>query len=286
MNTEKQYHGSYRGAGESMLSPKRPPHTKKKGPNPMLLRVLRAMILVVGGLILALGLVISILPLFRVSLVEAEGNSYYTVEQLMQAAGIEEGDEIFGVDLNAALNGIFKNCPYVEKCSIAISSPVSLKISVTEKTDVMYTEHNGSYISFEYVAKDASFRVLEKGVEKAALKPFLLVELPAIVSCDVGKKIRFEKTNTDVSYMKTLVDALEKKGMLSSIVSVDLSSINNLSFVTESGCTVKLGTLDELDRKLTKVEELLLQRPDATVVNVQNPNSPTVQPAESGTPEE
>jgi len=77
--------------------------------------------------------------------------------------------------------------------------------------------------------------------------------------------------------MKTLVDALEENVGVEKIASVDLSAISNLSYVTESGCTVKLGTLNDLNKKLQKAEELLAGDADATVIDVQNPNSPTVQ---------
>ncbi|MBQ8311515.1 MAG: FtsQ-type POTRA domain-containing protein [Clostridia bacterium] len=277
MNTEKQYNGSFRGPGEDMLSPKRPPHTKRKAPNPMLLRVLRAAMLCVGGLILVLGLVVSVLPLFRIQNVESEGNSYYTTAQLMEAAEIGQGDEVFGVDLNAALKNIFDRCPYVEKCSVGISSPISVKITVQEKQGVMYAAVGGEYVTFEYVAKDASFRVLEKRADTEGMEPFLRVELPQVTSAEVGKKIRFASSDSDLSYTKVLTDALRENGIMERVASVDFSSISNLSYRLENGCTVKLGTMNDLDKKLKKAEALLAENADATVVDVQNPNSPTVQ---------
>lgn len=277
MNTERQYNGSFRGPGEDMLSPKRPPHTKRKAPNPMLLRVLRAAILGACGMILLLALVVSILPMFRIQTVESEGNSYYTTEQLMQAAGIKKGNEIFGLDLDHALQSIFEGCPYVEKCSVGITSPVSVKISVSEKTDVMYTKLDGKYVSMEYNAKDASMRVLEVREDEEALLPFLSVSLPEIESAVVGNRILFADDD-DIAYVQALTDALEEHKVLARVRHLDAEDVTRLAYTLEDGRTVKLGTLDQLDEKIELAEQMLAnpENADGVTFNVSNPDKPTV----------
>ena len=78
MNTETRTTAQTRPQGNAMLSPNRPPHAGKKKPNPALLRLLRMAMLIAGGLILLFGLLLLVLPMFRVQGIEVSGNSFYS----------------------------------------------------------------------------------------------------------------------------------------------------------------------------------------------------------------
>ena len=285
MNTDQKYKGyagAVRSPGEDMLSPKRPPHMKKKGPSPMALRILRAMMIGFGGMILLLSLVLCILPLFRAQTGEVVGNSYYSAEDIMEAAEISVGDEVFAVDLNGALQRLIERCPYLDSCKVEISSPSSLKITVFENSGVMYTEYGEGYVSFEYSEKHGEFFAIEVCEDDVALKPFLRVRLPKLSYAAEGKRLRFANSSLDVTYVKTLIDALEAKGMLDDVRSVDAEDISMLSYTLESGCRIKLGTMDEMTKKLDEVQRQLSLEGNGgvTQIDVTNPHKPTVSTAQ------
>ena len=281
MNTDKKfngYNGGVRGPGEDMLSPKRPPHTKKRGPSPRLLRVLRAMIACLCCMVLVLSLAVCILPLFRIQSMESAGNAYYSAERLIEASGVRVGDEVFGVDLNEALNRVIDQCPYVESCTVEISSPVSLRITVREKSGVMYTDYGDGFVSFEYSKKTDSFYAIEVCKDDATLKPFLYVRLPSVTFAEAGKRLRFDSSSFEISYVMTLTEALENRGILSRVSALDVKDISMISYTLESGCEIRVGTMDDLGKKLDEAERqlALAENKNAVQINVSNPQKPTV----------
>ena len=143
---------------------------------------------------------------------------------------------------------------------------------------VMYSAYKDGYVSFEYSKKDASFRVLDVCEDKDALEPFLQVRLPKIISAEVGKRIVFESSSFEVSYVKSLIDALENKQILPRVASVDVKDISMLSYTMKTGCCIKLGTMNDLEKKLDEAERqlALAENENATAVDVSNPQKPTV----------
>lgn len=275
MNTETRTTAQTRPQGNAMLSPNRPPHAGKKKPNPALLRLLRMAMLIAGGLILLFGLLLLILPMFRVQGIEVSGNSFYTTEQIKEIAGVREGDEVLAVDLQEVVDRILADCPHVDGVSVSMSFPFHIKITLVEKTDVMYTSYQEKYVSF-----DSNFRVLEtidRGENQ--FSPFLYVILPQVKSMQKGSTIRFADAEGDRSYIQTLYAAMEEREMLASVTEVDFSERFSVSYVLDGMCRVELGKVASLDAKLRMVDELLAQkggsRATYAIIDVSNPQKAT-----------
>ena len=234
-----------RSQNESMLSPKRPPHLGKKQPNQKLMRALRAAMLIVGGMIVLLGLLLLVLPLLKVQGVEVEGNDYYSAEQIIAASGIQAGDELLALDLDGTMKKIFAGCPYVDSCNI-VATPFGVKITVSEKADVMRTTAGGKQIVF---GKD--FKVFEIAeIGETHLSPFLYTKMPSIQSAAVGTALTFAQP-TDMSYVSTLLEALHQAGWEDDVTYVDFSERFSLSFVLWERCRIEVGSAQSLGTKLT-----------------------------------
>ncbi|MBQ7336675.1 MAG: FtsQ-type POTRA domain-containing protein [Clostridia bacterium] len=275
MNAEKTRNDTRRAEEAELLSPNRTPRAVRKKPNQGLMRLLRAAMLLMGGMILVFGLLLIVLPIFKVSQVEVAGNSFYTAEQLAEASGIEVGDELLAVDMQDAVNRILKACPNVAKVSIGVSFPFGITITVEERTDVMYTEYNGKHISL-----DRSFRVLEMiDSGETRFSPFLYVQLPKIASVSVGGKIVFADAAADLTYVGTLLDFLKEKELLADVTEVDFSERFSVSYTLQGRCRVELGSVSALDTKLLLVNEILNSKGgiDAAyaVIDVSDTQKPT-----------
>lgn len=234
-----------RSQNESMLSPKRPPHFGKKQPNQKLMRILRASMLIAGGMIILLGLLLLLLPLLKVQSIEVVGNGVYSAEDIIAASNIQVGDELLALDLNGAMQGIFKKCPGVNNCNI-VATPFGVKITVTEKEDMMQTTAQGKQIVF-----DRDFRVLEIAeIGETDLSPFLYTKMPPMQPAAVGGVLSFPES-TDMSYVATLLDALRQAGWEEDVTYVDFSERFSLSFVLWERCRIEIGSAQSLDTKLT-----------------------------------
>lgn len=97
------------GAGDSIA---RGPQRRR--PSPALLRLLRNVMLTLAGMIVVVGLLLLILPTFRVQTIKVQGASYYTEDQIRAASGIVEGQELFGINVDEVCQSIWDNCIYVK----------------------------------------------------------------------------------------------------------------------------------------------------------------------------
>ncbi len=257
---------------DQLLSPDRPPHARRKKPNQTLLRRLRVVMLCLGSGVLLVGLLLLLLPMLRVSGIEVTGNHYQTTEEILAAAGLETGDELLALDLQGVVDRIVKECPYVERVSVRVSF-FTVKIEIEERTQVMYTEYGGSFLSF-----DGNFRVLEMTEGEGALSPFLSVKLPAVRSASVGARLVFAE-QTDMSYVGKLLTALEEAGLYATVTYVDFSERFSLSFVLEGRCRVETGRIADIEEKLTLAQRILAEKGGVAagyaVVDVSDTEKPT-----------
>ena len=248
----------------------------RKKPDPALLRLLRGVILIVSGAIALVGLLLLILPMFRVKEIKVEGNSYYTSQQIIEASGLKVGQEVLALDTETGIDSIYENCKYVKSARI-LRTPFSVRIEVTEFDTVMYTEFNGKYYS---LSRD--FRVLQESADAAAFADFLPVELPEIAALAVGAELRFSNPDADLSYINELIDVLEKNGTLASVTSLDVSQKYSVSYVMDNTCRVEFGKVGDTAVKLSLIGEILSRKggigETLAVIDVSDPQKPTYRP--------
>lgn len=251
----------------------RPPKAGRAKVAPELLAFLRGGMLIVAGMIFVVGLLLLILPTFRVKTIEVEGNSVHSAEEIIAASGIVVGQEILSIDKNEVNLRIWENCNYIDEISI-VSSFDSIRIVVTERQNVMYTEFDGTYVSL-----DRSFRVIEQSTDADRFSSFLYVTLPEIASLSVGSTVEFENDEVDRSYITELIDALAEDSILSSVTSLDFSKKYSVSYVMENACRVEVGKVSDMSAKLAMVSEILTLKGGVgaalSVIDVSNLQKPT-----------
>lgn len=93
---------------------------------------------IAGKLVIMLALVAAVVfgvaVFFKVSRVEVQGNSLYSAEQVVQASGIETGDNLLTLNKATVAGNIIAQLPYVEKVSVGRSMPDAVILEVQEST--------------------------------------------------------------------------------------------------------------------------------------------------------
>lgn len=93
---------------------------------------------IAGKLVIMLALVAAVVfgvaVFFKVSRVEVQGNSLYSAEQVVQASGIETGDNLLTLNKATIAGNIITQLPYVEKVSVGRSMPDAVILEVQEST--------------------------------------------------------------------------------------------------------------------------------------------------------
>ena len=281
MNSEQQNtQAPKKTEGVPMLSPNRVPRAMRKHPNKKLMQTMRAIMLILGGMILVLGILLAVLPMFRVQSVEIEGCEFYQYDQILAASEIKIGaDESMSLDGNAIAQKILKACPYVKSCTV-MTLPFSVKITVVEKENVMATAFGGYQFTF-----DRNFEVLEilqDGEDR--FSPFLSVKLPAIEQVQEGKSILFADESGDRAYVHQLCDALSACDVLANVTYIDFSDRFSVSLVLSDHFWIELGKVSDVELKLRLVEETLKKKEEGGVdlsrefatIDVSNPKEKTV----------
>ena len=258
----------------------RPHPVRKKKTNTALLALLRGAMLIIGTLIVVMGLLLIILPMFRVKEIKVEGAKYHTEQQIIEASGIQVGDEMLAIDKNSANAKIWEACYQVK--GIAIKRSFStVKIVVTEYEDTMYTSFGGKYYA---VGRDLTVLAASNRAEDFA--GLLYAELPAIAGIAVGQPILFANQETDLGYINELVETLKAGGVMEAVSSIDVSKKYSVSYMMENGCCVELGRVGDMAVKLTLINEILSREASVgeygAVVDVANVQKPTFRTLSAG----
>ena len=253
-------------------APMRHPDAERKRQNNAIRHLLRGMMTVVGGMIFVAGLLLLILPMFRVKSIKVEGSTYYTDEQIIEASGIKIGDELFAIGTKDEIRKrIWKwdTNRYIDAVGVKRGFS-SVTIIVSPPQNLMYTEFNGKYYMI-----DRGFRVLREGTSESDFAGLPRVELPTVCALSVGSTLTFEE-GADLSYVGTLLDTLETAELLDRVTALDVTSKFRLSYRTEDGCRVDLGKAGELSAKLALAEEIIDRRGEGdAIVDVSDLQKPT-----------
>lgn len=275
MNTKHDAPARIRISEESAQPQMKQPRRKK--PDENVLRILRFGMLISGSVIFVLSFVLLLLPMIKINKIVVEGNSYYDDAYVEQAAGIAVGDELFGWNMQKSCDAIMAAYPYASDIYVSITFPFTVKIEIVEKKTVMYAEYQNQYISF-----DRDLRVLERKTNgEEAFSPFLRVKLPAVANVKAGSSIQFVNTEVDLSYLTQLLDLLGDRNLLGRVTYADFSEQFSLSFVLSNSVRVEIGSLKDMNIKLTLLEQELRDHPIAegtyAIINLSSPQRPTYQ---------
>ena len=195
--------------------------------------------------IIVLGVLLALSVFFRVSKITVDGNSFYTEEQIIQASGIEDGDNMFFVNRFSAASRIFAKLPYVQKVTISRKLPNHVIIEIAESQELAYVVSGDTYW-----AMDSNGKVLEK-VDSKKAKNLIRVDGLSLKRPKVGQQIETKNGDTDkIEYLATILNGIQSRQMMEDIGYIDMSSAANPVFDYKGHFTVKLGANENLEYKL------------------------------------
>ncbi len=185
--------------------------------------------------------------IFVVKTINITGSEKYSDSEILTAADIEEGDNLYSFSKTKTSDEITFHCPYISLVEITRTIPNTIKIAAEEDSEMFYANVWG-----EYLILSNSLRVL--GVtEKAQAREKGLVELvlPAVSSSVCGRSIEFVSARDD-RYIKSIISTVTSsdlfdKGMLDKI---DLSDEYEATAQVSGKYYMKLGNESDMDLKL------------------------------------
>lgn len=199
----------------------------------------------ISVLLVGVAIVFGMGVFFRVQEIEVVGSVSYTDEEVIDASGIDVGDNLFFINRFSASSRIFARLPLVEEASIERELPNKIIITVDESFAMAYVNWEG-----QYWMMTGSCKLLGSGsvTEVASLIRVLNVtpvepKAGEIMQVDAAESLK-------LSYLQTLLHAMQLTGITDDVKDVDMTNPANPTFRYLDRFTVKMGPNENVDYKL------------------------------------
>ncbi len=213
------------------------PSNSKKNKHSVIFAPL-AFALICAALIFVLGV------FFQVRNIEVNGNSFYTDDEISDAAGVADGDNLFFINRFSAASRIFAKLPYVEGISIDRKLPGSLIINVTESEAIACIEtDNGLW------AIDRTCKLLSK-VSAADAEALVRLKGVSAVSPAQGEIVNIQGADgEDINYLSDMLKQISALSLRHNISYIDLADFSCPEFDYLDRFSVRMGSYENVGYK-------------------------------------
>ena len=203
-------------------------------------------VLAVVLLVVTAGITICHTFLFNIKKIRVSGESdMYSAEEIVQASGISEGDNLLRLDTAKSEQAILDKLLYVETATVKKKFPSSLEIKVTKCIP-----------AFNVVYDGGTLLVSKKGkilVDNGNSTSYMSNGLPIIYGYEpadltAGKAIETENEHKSEAFQELIKSISEKKE--SDIATLDMSDEFNIVVNYKNGMIFKMGGWNDVEYKL------------------------------------
>jgi len=204
-------------------------------------------------------------PLFNIKNVEITGNSIISSEQITQAAAIPPENNIFRINKRAITKSIL-SIPEIEQVKIRRLLPSKVRISVIETPPVMYFPYMTGYVATN---KGGRAIALLDDVSESDLIKMAGLEIKKVEICE---KISVQDTVKFDIIVET-ISKLNEKGFLGDIRACHFENLTDVHLYLKDGTKVIFGKIEELDYKLSVLENILprVHRSEGVYIDLTTP---------------
>lgn len=196
-------------------------------------------------------LVLSLTVFFNIRTFQVEGNLTYTAQQIISAAGMEEGDNLFRMNKFKVQQKILDKLPYVGSVEIYRKLPTTLCINIVETKAELYIAN-----AHGFVLLDKNLKMLDHVSEIP--EGLNLVELRGDTLKDyaVGETAVF--TGGSESYLAAFLADIDENLTLEKTDAINIESKFDLDIYYGDGqIKILLGSLEKAAEKLEMVRYVI-----------------------------
>lgn len=215
-------------------------------------------LLIMGGVVVAV--ILSMVIFFRVHDIEVVGNSYYSPEEIVQAAGVAEGDNLLTVSRGRVAGNVMAQLPYVRSVRVTRKLPNALVLTLTEydttyavqdTAGMWYLITAGGKVTESVSERDAKAHVQ---VNDLTIVTPVIGEDLTVFSADEEDKLAAEGQRRA---LLMLLQELEDADLVKEVASVSVPSSFNLSIWYGDRFLVNFGDTDRLDYKFEYLKAVI-----------------------------
>lgn len=197
----------------------------------------------------AIFILLSTTVFFNVEHITVEGASNYTAEEIIEASGIQAGDNLVRTSTDKCAEQIESRLVYIEKAKVTRSFPSTMVINVEASVPA------ANFICDDYTLLiSGGGKVLDKLQEqKAGLLNFVGTDpLPELIP---GAQFQSEDEHKDTAVKKLMEYFSENDS--EHITLVDVTDRSEISYTYDGRITVKIGSINDIDYKMNFSEEII-----------------------------
>ena len=187
--------------------------------------------------------------LFNIEEFTVEGDDIYSAKELAEAAGIEEGDNMFSLSLAKLEDKIRTELTYVESVSIKRKLPDTLCFEITKANAVMCAEYSG-----QYAVLSSKGKVLESRLTSP------ISGIPAVTGLELSEVKDGENAesldNSKLGIALNLANCISDIGF-ENIGLIDISDRANIKLSYDGRIEIDFGTSLDYEYKLKYIKELV-----------------------------
>ncbi len=204
-------------------------------------------------LVICAAILLGCVVFFRVNTVVVSGQSRYTEAEIIEAAGVEQGDNLYGLDKNRIAQQIITQLPYVDDVIIQRSPPDTLIIQVTESSPAAVIR-SGT----EYFLMDTRCKLLERGDASLAQDRAEVLGLEPLAPA-VGTRLAVDQEQqAKLDSLKSLLDAIRARQMTGSLTGfIDLTAANEIRFGYGQDLTIIVPMNADFQEKTFQLKRVL-----------------------------
>lgn len=185
--------------------------------------------------------VVSLTVLFKIETIEVTGTSRYPAQAIVQAGGIQKGENLFLANTKKAAAAIQQKLPYIGTAKVSRHLPAKIVIEVKEEAISGAMEYKG-----KYAVVSSNGKVLELADKMPEDCPS--IKGISLSKAEVGKNIVYSDTSQKDTF-QSLSEAISAN-KFDKITGIDLSNPYKIQIVYDARIVMNLGLPSDFDYKL------------------------------------
>lgn len=226
-------------------------HLARNNRRKMMMWAVFSSIIVLIVLVIAL---ITALLFFRVEYIIIEGNDFYTIEEIIEASGVNSGDNMFFMSRRQIAESLTRSLPYIYSVQFVTNLPNTLYIIIVEDTPLFYF-----VLSERYVVISRELKVLEV-FEPGDVNIDLVDQLPRLIMptlsiVNIGERLEFANTPNPM-FIVDLLSGIATSPLAGQVTDIDVSNRFDIRITYDQRWRIHFGSRDDFDIKLRFAAEI------------------------------
>ncbi len=190
---------------------------------------------------------LSLTVFFKTEQVTVSGNTIYESSEILEAAGIKTGTNMFLIFDSAVEERLISKHPFIESVKLKRTLPDKIEIKITESTEYYCYEYAGQFFT---ASKDN--RVLAK--YSSAPAGLVNVSANSLTNLSVGQKVEFTNEE-EKNYLTKLLNTLYEYKL--EVTSVDVTDMSAIKVIISNRLVVNFGGQTELEGKTAQLATVI-----------------------------